>query len=288
MLRTRFGLTRRAAALAVAACLASSSVVLAQDAAPAEKPGSAMSFSAGIDFMSHFISYGADVWGGGGDFLPFNSHGTMFGWGQVNAAVSDQFTLYFNAWADINDNSDSDLGGNIQEVDLTLGGTYVMDKFTFGLAAATWNYASDEEIIIDGSVAYNDAELWGDKGFALNPSALVHWRVNGNGAQDEGVALVLGIAPGTKYTPNADYPIAISFPVQVGLFLTDDFQGGDSGLGYVTAGVSGTVPLAFIPAKYGSWTGTVSAKYYYTPEDQIPNNECEHFVVTGLSIGMAF
>lgn len=280
----RLGLLRAAAVAAIASLLVSSTA-RAEEAAP--EPGSAYSFSSGVDFMSHFISYGADVWGGGTDSYPFANESTIFAWAQLNAAVSDEFTIYFNTWGDFNDNSDGDLGGNIQEIDLTLGATYTLDKFTFGAAFGCWNYASDEELIVDLSVAYNDAELWGDKGFALNPSFLAHLRVNGNGGQEEAEAFVLGIAPTYTFEPSADYPITLGFPVNVA-FFTDEFQGGDSGYGYFSAGVTATVPLAFIPEKFGNWTASVGGKYYNTPDDAVPNNPDEDFFVTNVSVGMSF
>lgn len=280
-IRGRLG--RRAAVVAAAATLAVaglSSPVQAQD-----EKGSAYSLSLGYDFTSHFISYGADVWGGGGHACPFSSESTMFGYATLTASFTDQISGFVNVWGDINDNADSDIGGSIQEIDLNIGATYAWDKFAFTLAHGCWWYAGDTEHIIDFVAAYNDADMIA-KGFAINPSFTVHYRYEGNGAQDEGAAFVPGIKPSFTVFGDTQYPVTLAFPVNVA-FFTDDFQGGDSGYGYLSAGIAATVPLSFIPEKYGAWSVTGSAIYYNTPDDAIPGNPTENFVVTAISIGVS-
>lgn len=245
----------------------------------------AYSLSLGVDFTSHFISYGADVWGGGGHACTFSSQATHFAYGTLTAAFSDQLSGFVNVWSDINDNAESNIGGSVQEIDLNIGGTYTMDKFAFTLAHGCWMYASDTEGIIDGTVAYNDADMFA-KGFALNPSATLHWRYLGNGSQDTGVAFVPGIKP--TFTVNSDtkYPVTISFPISVAIF-SDNFQGGDAGYGYFSAGIGASVPLSFIPEKFGAWSVSGNVTYYNTPNDAIPGNKEENFVVSTLSVGVS-
>jgi hypothetical protein len=246
------------------------------------------SFSAGVDFTSHFISFGADVWGGGDSFSPFSAKSTAFGYGTLGVAFSDELSAFVNIWTDLNDNVDSEIGGPVQEIDFNVGVTYTMEKFSFTLAHNYWLYAGDNENAVEFAVAYDDSELWGGN-FALNPSALVHYRYEGIGSQEECAVIQFGVAP-TVYTflEGKDYPISIGVPAAVG-FFTDDYQGGDSGFGYANVGLKATVPLdALIPAEYGAWTLGASVTYWYTPDDVIPGNPEESFVVTALSIGMSY
>lgn len=249
------------------------------------KEDKAYSLSLGYDFSSHFVSYGLDVWGGGGHPCPWGNESTMFGYATLTAAFADNLTGFVNVWADINDNADSDIGGSIQEVDLNIGGTFTYEKFAFTLANGCWWYAGDTEHILDFTVAFNDADMLME-GFALNPSFTIHWRYEGNGSQDEGFAFVPGIKPSFTFMKESKYPITVAFPISVA-FFTDDFQGGDSGFGYVSAGPAVTVPLSFIPEKFGAWSVTGSLIYYITDEDAIPSNPADSFCVGALSIGVA-
>jgi hypothetical protein len=275
------GLLRRAPIVAAAALAVAG---LANPARAAVK-GDAYSVSLGYDFSSHFISYGVDVWGGGGRACPWSTDSTMFAYGTVTAQFTDQISGFVNVWSDINNNADSDIGGSIQEVDLNIGGTYTWDKFPFTLANGCWWYAGDTEHILDFSVAYNDMDLL-MKGFALNPSFLAHWRYEGNGDQNEGWAFVPGIRPTYTLMSDSKYPITLAFPINCA-FFTNDLQGGDSGFGYFSAGIAATVPLAFVPEKFGSWSVTGSATYYCTESDALPSNPEDQFVVTALSIGVS-
>jgi hypothetical protein len=275
-------LARRAMVLAAGAGL-----VVAGFASPvqAQEEESAYSFSFGYDKTSHFISYGLDVWGGGGSACPFGSDSTSFAYGTVTAKFNDQISGFVNVWADINDNIDSDIGGVVQEVDLNIGGTFTMDKFAFTLANGCWWYAGDTEHILDFTVAYSDGEAW-VPGLSINPSLTLHYRYEGNGGQDEGLVVVPGIKPTFTLMKESDYPVTVSLPVSLG-FFTDDYHGGDSGFGYFSAGVAVSVPLSFIPEKFGVWSVNASAIYYCTEDDVIPSNPADQFTVTSIGIGVS-
>ena len=246
-------------------------------------------FSAGLDFTSHYVSFGADVWGGGDSISPFSANSTAFGYGTLSASLTDELSGFVNIWSDLNDNVDSEIGGPIQEVDFNVGLTYTWDKWSFTLAHNYWLYAGDNENGLELLVGYNDAEMWGDSGIALNPSLLIHYRYEGIGSQEECAVINLGVEP-TIYTfsEDSDYPISLALPVNVG-FFTDDYQGGEGGgFGYANAGVVATVPLAFIPAEYGAWSASASVTYWYTPDEEVPGNAEESFVVTAVSVGFSY
>ncbi|MDB5326671.1 MAG: hypothetical protein JWM57_2240 [Phycisphaerales bacterium] len=258
---------------------------------PDDRVGSKLSYSAGVDATSHFISFGGDVWGGGNEASPFSSRSTTFVYGTVSAKFTDELSGYVNLWSDNNDNVDSNIGGPIQEIDFNVGLNYTWDKFTFGIAHAYWMFGGGAEKAVEVSAAYNDADMWENtlKGFALNPSFLAHYRYDSTGDLGGANACVLqvGIKPTYTFDSIDDYPITVSVPMNVAYF-TDPYQGGDgAGFGYFNAGVSASVPLAFIPKGFGAWTASVSEIYYNTTSD-IPNNPEDNFFVTTLSVGVSF
>ena len=276
-----FGFSRKAAIAAAAIAACSSSFANAAD--------SKMSFAGGVDFSSHFVSFGTDVWGGGANFSPFSAHSVAFAHGTVTAAITPQFSAFVNVWSDLNDNVDSGIGGPIQEIDLNMGATYTMDKFTFGATYAYWQFGGGAEKAIEASVSFNDADML-VKGLAFNPSFLAHYRydVTGDLAEEDACVLQIGISPSWTFLSDTEYPITLSVPAALGYF-TDPYAGGDgAGIGYVDIGVTAAVPLAFIPKEYGSWTASANLTFYNTPSDDQPGNPRENFFVSTLSLGMSF
>lgn len=257
---------------------------------PDVRAGEAFTFTGGFDISSHFISFGADVWGGGGDEYPFTGEATQFAYGTVTAKITDEISVFGNIWSDLNNNVDSSIGGWVQEIDFNTGITYSWNSFTFGVAHNYWIYGGDEEYAVEASVGYNDSELWKDTfdGFALNPAVLFHYRYEGWGEQEEAGVLQVSVRPSFTFMKEEKYPITLAIPAAVA-FFTDDYQGGDGGgYGYSNVGVAVSVPLAFIPIEYGNWTAGVSAAYWNTPDDAIPGNPEENFVVTAVSFNVAF
>jgi len=283
MISTLFRSASRACiAGAVVAVLASAGLAKADDKA-------ALSSTFALDATSHFISYGADVWGGGDEVSPFSPRSTVFAEGTFTLALADNLSVYLDVWSDNNDNVTSGLGGGIQEIDVNTGIIYTLDKvWSFKLAHGFWNYASAQEKVIDFGVSYSDGNIiTHSDAISLNPSVMFHYRYEGNGGQDCGLAVVPGIAPSFSIAPDSPYKPTISVPLSVGIFQ-DNFQGGDGGYGYASAGVKFSANLAFIPAKYGAWAAAVSLTYYNTPEDSIPNNPEENFVVSDIGISVSF
>jgi hypothetical protein len=276
-----FGISRKAALAAAVFAVGATSAVQAAD--------NKYSFAAGVDASSHFISFGSDVWGGGANFSPFSAHSTTFGHATLTAAFTPELSGFINVWSDLNDNVDSGIGGPIQEVDLNVGLTYTWNKFTFGGTYSYWMFGGGAEKAIELSASFNDADLL-VKGLALNPSFLAHYRYDVTGDLDEENACVLqvGISPSYTFLTDTEYPITVSIPAAFGYF-TDSYAGGDgAGIGYADVGVTAAVPLAFIPKEYGSWTASANITFYNTPSDDHPANPRENFLVTTLSIGMAF
>jgi hypothetical protein len=124
---------------------------------------------------------------------------------------------------------------------------------------------------IDANLTYNDSSLLGP--FALHPHVTVLWELGAPGPAGlgpKGWYYELGIAPSYTFLSKSTYPITLAAPFTVGLGdsrfyeFTDAFgKGHDNNFGYFSVGPSISVPLAFVPSCYGSWTLTAAYTYYY-------------------------
>ena len=249
----------------------------------ADEAGSANSHAFGIDFQSHFVSYGADVWGAGEDL--FGNEHTTFVYMTNEIALSDSLSFNFGAWADVNDNAPEDaasVGGHIQEVDVYGGFGYSAGVFSLSLTYQEWNYGGGTaERIVDVGIGIDDSSALG--AFSLNPSLTAHSRVGSDAGAEEGTVFVLAIGPGFSAGP-----LSVSIPVAVG-FVPDEYYdpASDSGT-YFSYGLTGSVPMSFIPAKYGDWSFSAGVIAYSTDADSIPGNVEEDFTTAYTSIGLGF
>jgi hypothetical protein len=259
------------------AALSVSAVMLASTAAMAAEKVSA---EVGASYNTHFISYGADVWGGGTDF--YGDRSTTFVWGSVTVQATDALSFNLGAWADVNNNTTSAIGGELQEVDVWFGGKVAIGKATVGATYQSWNYAGDVEEIIDLSLGFDDS---GILPIALNPGLIWHFRTSGNGTQETGSAVVVSVGPSFKLTDT----LSLTIPAGVGFFLDDGFQGGtEDGYAYSYIGGSLGIPITFIPAAYGSWALNFDLIAYFTDSDAIPNNPEENFVTGSVGLKLTF
>jgi hypothetical protein len=113
-------------------------------------------------------------------------------------------------------------------------------------------------------LGYNDTDWWGKSGFALHPYALIFDELEGKAGTgpDEGYYVEVGVGPSWTFGSDGKYPLTLSIPISAGFgfggFYTDNEE-----FGYVSAGAVVSVPMAFIPAKYGAWTFSSGVYYYY-------------------------
>lgn len=254
--------------------------VLAALSGVAQAEDDKISGAAGVSYNSHFISYGLDVWGGGSEF--FGDRSTSFAWADFNIAAAEGFNINFGVWFDINDNVVSSLGGNIQEVDWYFGGSYTFGTVTMGATYQEWNYAGDEEKVLDLALSLDDSSWWGGD-FKLSPKLVWHFRLDGNGGQAESSAVVFSVAPSFMLSET----VSLTIPAGISFFMDDDFQGGtESGYGFSYVGASLGVPLTS-DGTYGAWALNFDLTAYFTDDAAIPGNPEENFVVgsVGLKVG---
>ncbi|MES1991360.1 MAG: hypothetical protein V4441_10475 [Pseudomonadota bacterium] len=266
---TGFIKTNLFAATAFAALLSTSVGAFAADRVSADM---------GISYNSHFVSYGADVWGGGNDFYGNNS--TTFVYGDLYIAPTEASQIFLNVWTDNNKNVPSAIGGSLQEIDLNIGGSYKFGIVTVGAAYGSWNYASDTEESVEGSIALDDS---GFSPFSLSPKITYHERTSANGAQGLG-AVILGSIGHTF--PLGDDGVTLTVPLTVA-FFTDDF-GAEDGYAYTSGGVSLGVPLNFISPDFGAWSMNFDIIGYTTDSGALPGNLEEDFITGQVGLKVAF
>ncbi|HXG05071.1 MAG TPA: hypothetical protein VNO23_16870, partial [Candidatus Binatia bacterium] len=140
------------------------------------------------------------------------------------------------------------------------------------------------------SVGYNDAGLLGP--FALNPSLLVAFELDGqaDAGRHRGVYLQLGVAPGVTFLEKTRTPVTITFPLLVGLSLSEYYEfgtGDDDTFGYFSGGVNAAVGLGFIPASFGSWSLKAGVSVLTLGDNLRRVNNRDDVEVIG-TIGLAF
>lgn len=231
-----------------------------------------------LDFNTHFISYGADVWGDGSSL----SDPTFNPMLELAFALPADITLTLGTWWDVNSKVDSAIGGRLQEVDVWAGLSYTYEKLTMSATYQAWMYGSDTENILDVKFAYD---------CLLAPSLTVHNRLDqGAAAGDEGTILVLGLSHSLEAGP-----VTFSFPLNIAYFLTDDFHnfpfagGSDDGFGFVSIGAAASLPLTpYIGDAYGDWSLNGGLTYYFTDDDVIPNNPQDNFLTASIGLAVSF
>jgi hypothetical protein len=151
-------------------------------------------------------------------------------------------------------------------------------------------FATVQEVAV--GLGYNDSKLLGP--FALNPSVLLAVEIDGqaDAGLDEGVYLQLGLAPGYTFNAGGAYPIALTFPLVLGLSLDDYYErvgvgGDDDTYGYLSAGVGLGVPLAFIPKSFGSWQARAGVTVLHLGDNLRSANGGDDVEIIG-SFGIGF
>ena len=182
------------------------------------------------------------------------------------------------------------------EVDLYGGFTFgLFDNWETGVTYTAYispNNAFSTVQEISFSFSFDDSELLG--AFALAPSALLAVEVKGqaDGGSNKGVYLQLGVEPGLTLIESENYPVSLSFPLTLGLSISDYYQdstGDDDTFGYFDLGVNLSVPLSFIPADYGSWEVFVKGDFLFLGDNLEAVNDGDSFEAIGtIGISLAY
>lgn len=280
--------------------LFTTAAVLGAIATPAiaqEEEGAAITASASVDYVSHYVFRGyeqdeSDIGAGiqpGIEFtLPVDDGiGLTVGtWGSIHTDTAEAGTTTPgksnpNYWYE--QDVYAGLGFDIGDLSISTGLTY----YTYPSSAA--NIDITEYYI---SVGFDDSELLGD--FAFNPYALLAIELQKNAAADEAIYMELG---GEFAVPMGDAPFSLSIPVAVGLSIEDyynDATGGGNFWGFVSVGAIASVPMSDLIGTdeyFGAWDLSGGVVMYFMNSDVggiSPNtaNEGDNYqlvVTAGLS-----
>ncbi|RFC43692.1 MAG: hypothetical protein DVB28_001380 [Verrucomicrobia bacterium] len=246
----------------------------AMAAEPASKPSITGNLSLNVD--SHFVSFGADVWGPNHQLL---LHPSL----ELSKAITNDFKLILGTWWDVNDRpsvqagDSSHIGHRIQEVDVWFGGAYTTGPVTTTVLYQQWMYAGANEQAVELKFSVDTF---------LKPSLLIHQRL-GTGAYGADTVAVLGASYDFKAGP-VSFSIPASVSVESGGYHTGkDANGklvtGKAGFGFGSLGLSASVPTDFI-SKDASFSVGVTG--YATDKVVIPCNSKQKFLnlTAGVSI----
>ena len=201
-----------------------------------------ISVGAGIDFVSDYYFRGIVQETGGVVAQP---------WLEAGIAVNDNFSFAVGTWNSLH---------SVQAEGETVPSWYESD-FYAGLSGATGSTAID----VTYTKYMSPRGSWGSvKELAIGvgydtfiaPYATIAIEMDSGGGADggsnDGTYFELGVEPGLPLDTDT---YSVSIPIALGLSLSDYYEGGtsDSSFGFFSLGASLGIPLAGVPAEFGSW-----------------------------------
>jgi hypothetical protein len=226
-----------------------------------------------------------------GDLGPVK-HFTFVGglWNSVDTAEHDPFV---GAWDEM-------------DVFASFSGT-IADVISLNFTYSPWNsppHAFKTEHNVDLKIGYDDSKMWGASGFALNPYVDVFYNISGSstvilGRTGGAMYFEPGIAPSFTFKSIPQYPLTLTLPIytQIGAnsYWDAHHSFGHSDFGLISASANLSVPLSFIPARYGHWHGDLGVTYDYLINNALlhagtlASGNTNHNVIVGsLGLGVNF
>jgi len=153
------------------------------------------------------------------------------------------------------------------------------------------NGAFDQVQELNFELAWDDSETLGR--FAVAPWInFATETYNTSLGEDEGSGVQMGIEPTLFELDNDDFPLALTFPLEIGLSIVDYYEGDDGSdetFGYFNWGATATLPLAFIDKSFGAWSFILSGKGFYFGDTlaEVNGDDDLYGVVMG-SLGVEF
>jgi hypothetical protein len=175
-------------------------------------------------------------------------------------------------WNSINFHQDDHFVGPWNEMDYFLSLTGGIGKFTGTATYSPWYsppHAFHLESTSDFKLAYDDTDAV-IKGFAFKPYVDFFYSISGDstvilGRHGSTYYVEFGMAPSYTLKAIPDYPITFTVPTyfSVGPKNFWDSTGKSSNFGVVSTALNASVPLSFIPIKYGAWHADMGLQYFY-------------------------
>ena len=143
---------------------------------------------------------------------------------------------------------------------------------------------------VDFNLGLDDSEWLG--AWALSPSATFAIETDGAALGKSGSYAQIGIEPSFEAIHSDTYPVNVSFPVTAGFSINNYYDGpgkNDQTWGFADFGVVASVPLAFIPEDYGSWSFSGGAHLFtFNKGLQKINHDNDPWVVGVWSLSMTY
>ena len=233
-------------------------VTLTAGTASAQNEGR-VSVGAGIDFVSSYYFRGIVQETGGFIAQPYLEAGLSLYEGD-NGSVS----LAAGTWNSLHSRGDAGFDGAAEiyyETDFYAGlglgfaGGWGADVTYTSYMSPRGSWGTTKELAV--GLSHDDV---------IAPYVTLAFEMSGGaeGGPNEGSYLELGVEPSL---PLEDAPVSVSFPVAVGMSLSDYYEyatpGGmmeDGGFGFFNVGAMLGVPLSGIPAEWGSWEFTAGVQ----------------------------
>jgi hypothetical protein len=198
-----------------------------------------------------------------GDVGPFQ-HLAIIG-GIWNCLTSKQESPSVGCWNELDDffSASADIMKG-----LNLTATYV------AFNSPTGAYTTEHNV--DLLISYDDSSLWGSSGFGLHPNIDCWYAISGSSTVVAGRKggtgyFQPGIAPSYTFNANPNYPVTLSVPAYISLGPPDYWSVGSSprkgtwgngNVGVFSVAVEASMPLSFIPGRYGNWFLDGSVHYF--------------------------
>jgi hypothetical protein len=206
------------------------------------------------------------------------------------------FTLFGGTWASIHSEqtlADGNGPSSLYEQDWYAGikfstGPLETKAAYYALTYPNGAFSTTQEL--DLTFSLNDSEWMGK--FALYPSAMFAFETDLTAfGPNRGTLLQLGIRPTMPLIEHETYPVSLAFPVNLGLGLDDYYETSSSDddlFGFLQGGFVVSVPLGFVPEKYGAWSvGAGASIYTFGSNMEAANLDDDPWVVGTWSISMA-
>lgn len=160
---------------------------------------------------------------------------------------------------------------------------WVVDARYYWYASPSGAFDTIEEIYF--SAAYDDSELLGE--WSMQPTAVLTFETSqeqADGGTTRGSYLQLGVSPGISWDMTEKTAIDFSFPVSVGLSMSNFYEGpnGENDfLGYVSIGADASYSLP-IDASWGAWSISAGVQVLLLGDaaSAINNDDSTEFIAT--------